>query len=71
MGQSLTNLAGYTIYYGTNAASLTSKIAIANPGITAYTLGNLSSGTYYFGITANTLAGVESALSNIGSKSIL
>jgi hypothetical protein len=70
-GTSLTDLAGYTIYYGTNSTALTSKIVIANPGASAYTLGNLGSGTYYFGITAYTAGGAESALSNIGSKVIL
>lgn len=70
-GSSLTNLAGYTIYYGTNPASLGSKVLITNPGVTAYLLGNLSGGTYYFGVTANAAGGAESALSNIGSKTIL
>jgi hypothetical protein len=70
-GSSLTNLAGYTIFYGTNSTSLTSKVVIANPGTSTYTLGNLSSGIYYFGITAYTTGGAESGLSNIGTKTIL
>jgi hypothetical protein len=70
-GSSLTNLAGYNIYYGTNASSLGNKLVISNPGLTTYTLGNLSSGTYYFDITAYTSSGVESAVSSVVNKTIL
>jgi len=70
-GSSLVNLAGYAIYYGISSAALSNKVVIANPGASTYTLGNLSSGTYYFAITAYTTTGAESVLSNIGSKKIL
>ena len=69
-GSSLTNLAGYTIYYGPGPTSLSNKVVIANPGLSTYLVGNLASGTYYFGITAYTTLGTESAMSNIGSKTI-
>jgi hypothetical protein len=32
---------------------------------------NLGSGTYYFGITAYSSTGAESAMSNVGSKTVL
>jgi hypothetical protein len=70
-GSSLANLAGYTIYFGSSSTSLTNKVVVANPGITAYTLGNLMSGTYYFGITAYSTTGAESAMTNIGTRTIL
>ena len=67
-GTALTNLAGYRIHYGTSPAALTSTIQIANPGLSRYTLSNLSSGTYYFAVRAYTSAGSESANSNVVSK---
>jgi hypothetical protein len=70
-GSSLTNLAGYRIYYGSSASSLTSTILVSNPGLTSYTVGNLTPGTYYFAVAAFTTDGVEGAQSGVGSKSIL
>ena len=69
-GSALANLAGYRIYYGSSATSLTHTVQITNPGLTSYVLGNLASGTYYFALAAYNSAGAESALSNIGSKAI-
>ena len=66
----LGNLAGYRIYYGTNANALSSTIQVTNPGLTNYVIGNLGAGTHYFGIAAYTTDGVESAMSVIGSKTI-
>ncbi len=70
-GSSLTNLAGYNLYYGPSATALTSKIVVSNAGLTSYFVGNLASGTYYFGITAYSGSGAESALSSVGSKTVL
>jgi hypothetical protein len=70
-GSALTNLAGYKIHYGTSSNSLNQTLQVANPGLTSYVLNTLSGGaTWYFGITAYTSTGAESALSNIGSKTI-
>jgi siroheme synthase len=69
-GSSLTNLAGYRIYYGTDPQALGSHIEISNPGITAYTVGNLSTGSYYFSVSAYTSNGAESMPSVVGSKVI-
>lgn len=69
-GSPLTNLAGYHIYYGTSAASLSNMVAVASPGATSYTLSKLSAATWYFGIKSYTTSGVESVLSNVGSKTI-
>jgi len=63
-------LAGYHIYYGTNASSLSTEINIANPSTLTYTVTNLSAGTWYFAITAYTNTGLESPKSNVGSKTI-
>lgn len=69
-GSSVSNLGGYTIYYGTSPNELTNKIQVTNSGLTSYTVSGLGAGTHYFGITAYTSAGVESEMSSIGSKTI-
>ncbi len=69
-GTALTDLAGYHIYYGTNSSSLTTRIDINNPGTLSYVVTNLTTGTWYFAMTAFTNSGQESAKSNVGSKTI-
>lgn len=69
-GTSLTNLAGYRIYYGTSSSSLNSQIQIANASTSTYVVQSLSNGTYYFGVRAYNSSGTESSLSNIASKAI-
>lgn len=70
-GSELTNLGGYRIYYGTDADALSSSIQVTNPGLTSYTVGNLSAGKYYFALAAYTTDGAESELSAVGSKTIM
>ena len=69
-GTVITNLAGYTIEYGTNKSNLTSSVKVANPGLTSYVIENLAAGTYYFGVTAYNSAGQTSSLSGVVSKTI-
>jgi hypothetical protein len=69
-GSALTNLAGYTVYYGTSPDNLTQSVKISNPGLTAYTLSNLTSGTWYFAVTSYSSAGVESTRSGVISTKI-
>jgi hypothetical protein len=70
-GTSVSNLAGYIIYQGSSADDLTKVVQITNPGLTAYTIGDLGTGTHYFSISAYTSAGTESALSAVGSKTVM
>jgi hypothetical protein len=69
-GASLTNLAGYRIYYGISEDDLSQTIQLAGVGLQTYVIDNLGQGTWYFAIRAVTSAGVESSLSNIVSKTI-
>jgi hypothetical protein len=69
-GTVLTNLAGYRLYSGPLASSLSRVVELANPHLTTYLLGNLPSGTWYFGVTAYTRNGTESAMSNIVQKTL-
>lgn len=67
-GSSLTNLAGFRIYYGTSATALTQSVQIANPSVSTYIVEGLSPTTYYFAVRAYTSSGTESANSSIASK---
>ena len=69
-GTALTNLAGFRVYYGSTADSLTNVASIANSGITTYVVTNLAPATWFFGVRAYTTAGVESAISNVASKTV-
>jgi putative Ig domain-containing protein len=69
-GSALTNLTGYRVYWGEQPSSYTRSAAIMNPGITAYVIENLVSGTHYFSVTAVNSNGVESAPSAEVSKLI-
>lgn len=69
-GSALTDLAGYHVHYGTSPSALSTVIDVGSPGTTSYTVGSLSSGTWYFAVSAYTTSGLESALSTTGSKSI-
>jgi hypothetical protein len=69
-GSALTNLGGYTVYYGTSPDKLTESVKVSNPGVAAYTLSNLASGTWYFAVTAYSSAGVESDRSGVVSTQI-
>lgn len=70
-GSPLTDLAGFRIYYGTNAEQLNAMVVLANPGTEIYEIGGLVTGeTYYFAIASVTSAGTESARSAIVSKTI-
>jgi hypothetical protein len=69
-GSTLTNLAGYRIYYGTSKTDLSHAITLSYVGITTYVISNLGSGTYYFAILAYNASGVQSNLSNIVTDTI-
>jgi hypothetical protein len=69
-GSSLTNLAGYRIYYGTSSNSLNRTVQIANPGVASYVVGSLTPATWYFSVRSYTTAGAESPGSNMASKTV-
>ncbi len=67
-GSSLTDLAGYHIYYGSSQNALNQMITVSNPATTTYQIDNLGTGTWYFAVAAYSTSGTESARSNVGSK---
>src|SRR5581483_9286649 len=69
-GSPLKDLAGFKVYYGTSASSLTQVVQLTNSTLLTYVITNLPAGTWYFGVKSYTSAGTESSISNIGSKTI-
>jgi hypothetical protein len=64
------NLAGYEIFYGTSMRDLNEMVNVTNVGLTSYTISGLTSGTWYFVVTAYTADGTESEPSNVVTKTI-
>ena len=69
-GSPLTDLAGFTINYGTSPSALSQTINVASATATGYTVQGLSSGTWYFTVTAYTSVGTQSLPSNVASDTI-
>ncbi len=69
-GSTLTNLAGYRIYRGTSANSMSLAATVSNPGVTSYVVENLPSGTHYFAVSAYNSNNAESDRSATSSKTI-
>ena len=67
-GSTLTDLAGYKIFYGTSSGSYTEEIRIDNPSVTVYVVDNLTPDTYYFAAKAFNAAGVDSRYSGEAVK---
>lgn len=68
-GSSLTDLAGYTIYYGTSDSNLSNSVSVS--ALTSYSISGLVVGqTYYFAIAAVNSAGQKGPLSSPVNKTI-
>ena len=69
-GTAVTTLTGYTIYYGPSGGSLTQSIVVSGASTASYEITSLASGTWYFAVAADAVDGTQSAMSDLGSKSI-
>ena len=67
-GTALTDLAGYRLYYGKSRSELSSVVQLSDAAVSAYTVRNLGTATWYFAVTAYSETGVESPVSQIVSK---
>jgi Putative Ig domain len=70
-GSALTNLSGYRIYWGTSQNSLVNSVTVDNPGLSSYVVDQLTPATWYFAAAALNASGMESAPSNLASKTVL
>ncbi len=64
------DLAGYTVYWGEDPDTHSDSVTLDNPGLTSYVVENLTTGTYYFWVSAYNGDGVESELTNRATKTI-
>src|ERR1700730_3301788 len=69
-GTPIASLAGYHVYYSTDPGSFGNAVEVAGGSTTTYNVTGLTAGTYYFAVAAYNSDGVESAMSNIGNKTI-
>lgn len=69
-GSAATDLTGFRIYFGTNAANLTQSVDVAGATVTSHVITGLSLGTYYFAVVAINSLGVLSNRTNVVSKVI-
>lgn len=69
-GSALQNLAGYRILYGTSATALGQTIQVPNPGVSTYTVDNLTAGAWFFSVRVYSSTGAESVNSNVATKTI-
>jgi predicted small secreted protein len=69
-GSALTDLAGYTVYYGSSPSQLTQSVKIPNAGASDYVVQGLAGGTWYFAVRSYTSAGLQSSYSTVVSRTI-
>lgn len=69
-GSALTDLAGFRIAYGRDAGALDRSVSVTNPSLSRFMVENLSSGTWFFAVSAVNSQGVASGASNVASKTI-
>ena len=69
-GSTLTDLAGYFIYYGESSGSYPNRIRIDNPSISTYVVENLLPRTYYIVATSFNSTGIESRYSGEAVKTV-
>lgn len=59
-GSTLTDLAGFKVYYGTSASMSANQVKEVGAGVETTTLGPLAAGTWYMVMSAKNAAGLES-----------
>ena len=69
-GSPLTDLAGFIVRYGTDAAALSSLISVISPSATGAQIENLDPGNWYFEVAAITTANVVGLFSTTVSETI-
>jgi hypothetical protein len=66
----LSEIGGYTVYYGASADNLPYSIRINHGSVTSVTINDLPAGTYYMVVTARDTEGRESGPSKLVAKQV-
>lgn len=69
-GSLINNLQGYHIHYGNSPTALGQMVDVSGASATTYVVTGLTTGTWYFSVSAYNSAGLESAPSSTASKTI-
>lgn len=69
-GSPLTDLAAFKVYWGTTQGSYSQSAKIASASARTYTVNGLTTGKWYFVVTALNSRGDESPYSNVWSKTV-
>jgi hypothetical protein len=69
-GTPVVPLAGYHVYYGNTASTLTKSIAVSGANTTSAEISGLAAGTWFFAVAADASDGTEGPQSAIGSLTI-
>jgi hypothetical protein len=69
-GSTLTNLAGFRVYYGTSSTTLTQTQTLNDVTARSATISGLAPGTWYFAVRTLNTRSEESANSNIASRAV-
>jgi hypothetical protein len=67
-GTPYTNPGGYRVVYGPSATDLSTGIRVTDPAARSQQVQNLAPGTWHFAVITVNALGLESALSNIATK---
>ena len=67
---SMSEIAGYTLYYGSSAGNYSNSIQIDDPFTTSVTMADLPVGTYYFVMTTRDVDGQESGYSTAAQRQV-
>ena len=70
MAVTLTDLAGYRVYWGATSGNYPNSVSVPNAGVTTYMVEQLTPAAYYFVVTALDASGNESAHSNVATKTV-
>ena len=65
-----TDISGFRVYYGTNAANLSQSVTVNGTGVLTKVIDSLSPATWYFAVSVLNSGGVESSRSNVVNTTV-
>jgi hypothetical protein len=70
-GSPLSDLGSYRVSFGTSSGIYPNSVTVNNPGVASFVVDQLTPATWYFVVTAVNASGVESAQSNMATKTVM